>query len=527
MAGNSANIGSPRTPAVLGLSDTKAFVAVTSVLIGTFTGVVNSRLTDIGLADLRGSLGISFDEASWITTAYVVAEATAVPATIWMRQLLSPVRCIMFGAGLFSLLSLIAPFSPSLSILVIVQALRGFSAGILIPMTYGVIMRYVPQQWRLIWLALYAMVSGVTPSFSVYLEAVIVNYLSWRYLFWLNVLPAAITVFAAAYGLKPEPVRYMRLRRPDFFGLLTLSLGIAALVAACDQGNRLDWFNSGLIVGLLGAASLLLAAFVMSSISRVSPMVGPQLLRHHNFGLGIVVMLLTRLALTSASFAIPQFLIRVQGYRALESGALFLTAALLQILLTPAIAWVSYRTDPRNLVCAGALTFGFGTFLCVNVTSNWTAEQFLLPLALQTIGGSCLAVPVMIILTEDIEFAQIPWAASWVHITRTVGTAVALAFVGTLVRVREQLHSNLVGQHIQAGDLRLETRLDQLSSLLQVRAATDDGLVRSSLVLARTVQREAYVMAFADAFFVIGACTLVAAVVSIILRRTNIPGRFL
>jgi DHA2 family multidrug resistance protein len=495
--------------------------------MGTFTAVLNSRLTDIGLADLRGSLGISFDEASWITTAYVVAEATAVPATIWMRQLLSPARCIAVGAALFSVLSLLAPLSPSLPILLTIQALRGFSAGILIPMTYGVIMRYVPQHWRLIWLALYAMMSGVTPSFSVNLEALIVNHLSWRYLFWLNVLPAAITVFAAAYGLKPDPVKYMRLRRPDLFGLLTLSLGIAALVAALDQGNRLGWLNSGLIVGLLGAAFVLLSAFVMNSMLQSAPMVGPQLLRHHNFGLGIVVMLLTRLALTSASFVIPQFLIRVQGYRALESGTLFLTAALLQIVMTPAIAWASYRTDPRNLVGLGAVFFGLGSLLCVNVTNSWTTEQFLLPLALQTIGSSCLAVPVMIILTEDIELAQIPWAASWVHITRTVGTALALAFVGTLVRVREQLHSNLVGLHVQAGDLALVTRIDQLSPLLQVRPATDDGLARSSLLLARTVQREAYVMAFADAFSVIGMAILIGAILSIVLRKTRLPGRFL
>ncbi len=175
----------------------KTIVAVGAVLLGTFTSILNSRLTEIGLADIRGALGLGFDEASWITTAYVVAEVTAIPAAVWLRGILSPTRGVIIGAGLFSIFSLAVPLSPNLQVLLTLQALRGLSAGILIPMAYAVIMRHLPQQQRLYGLSLYALISTVTPSLSVSLEAWVIDRLSWQFLFWLNAVPGALTVFAA------------------------------------------------------------------------------------------------------------------------------------------------------------------------------------------------------------------------------------------------------------------------------------------------------------------------------------------
>lgn len=522
------NTKDPKSPSPhFGLSDTRALIAVMSVLFGTFTAVLNSRLTDIGLADLRGSLGIGFDEGSWITTAYIVAEATAVPATIWLRGLLSPVRCIVVAATSFSMLSLIAPASPSLAVLLAVQALRGFSAGVLIPMTYGVVMRYVKQDWRLVWLSFYAVVSGFTPSLAIFVEATIVNNLSWRFLFWLNLLPGAITAAAAAYGLTSDPVKYMHLRRPDLFGLATLSLGIASLVAALDQGNRLDWFNSGLVTGLITASAILIAGYTIHSLLRSNPIVGPQLLARRNFGLGIGVMLLTRFALMSTSFVVPQFLIRIQGYRALESSNLFMVAGVVQIGVIPCAAWLCNRIDVRSIIALGAITFGVGVLMAQTLTSAWATDQFLLPLLLQAIGSSFLAVPIMVIMTEDITMVQIPWAASWVHIVRTVGTALATALTGTFLRVREQFHSNLIGQHVAVGRAETQERLDLISSAARTIWGNIDGKSQAQLMLARTVQREAFVLAYADTALIIGLLIMTAAVISLFMRKTELPGRFL
>ena len=503
-------------------------VAIAAVLLGTLTSILNSRMTEIGLADIRGALGLGLDEASWITTAYVVAEVAAIPAAVWLRGILSPARGVMIGAALFTVFSLAAPFSPNLFFLLSFQALRGLSAGILIPMAYAVIMRHLPQNQRLYGLSLYALVSMATPSLSVSLEAWILDHLSWQYLFWLSAIPAAATVVAAAYGLVRDPVKYMRFRRIDGFGLLALSLGLAAFVAALDQGNRLDWLNSGLIVGLLSAGLFLVGAFVVHALMHPAPVVGPKLLLRRNVGLGLAVMFLSRIAIMSSAFVIPQYLIRVQGYRALESGPLFLATIAPQFLLAPFVAWLCYRIDPRNLLAAGGLLTAAGIMIAVNVTNGWIADDFLVAVLLQALGAPLIAIPTMVVITEDITFQEIPWIASLVHIIRTLGSAVGMALVTTLVRMQEQLHSNLLGLHVQSGAAEVDQRLQVLANGFRVSGASaPDALAQATAVIGRSLQREAFVLSYSDAFFVLGIVTLLAVAITLGMRRPAMPGRFL
>jgi DHA2 family multidrug resistance protein len=504
----------------------RSVVGIGAVLLGTFTSIVNARLTEIGLADIRGALGLGFDESSWITTAYVVAEVAAIPAAVWLRGIFSPTRGVILGALLFSVFSLLAPLSPNLYVLLTLQALRGLSAGTLIPMAYAVIMRHLPQHQRLYGLSLYGLVSAFTPSLSVALEAWILTNLSRKFLFWFNVIPGALTVFAAGYGLANDPIKYMRFRRFDGFGLLALSLGLAALVAALDQGNRLDWLQSGLIVGLLLAGLFLIGAYFLHALRHPQPVVSPRLLWRRNIGLGLLVMFASRIAIMSSAYLVPQYLIRIQGYRALESSHLFLIVGLPQLVLTPVVAWLSYRIDPRNLLASGGVLMGAGLLMSVNLTSLWLPEQFLLPLLLQSVAAPLLAVPIMLLITEDITPPEIPWIASLVHIVRTVGTAFGTALVVTLVRTREQLHSYLIGLHVQDGVGEAATRLGAIGAMLQPKTGSD-ATQQAAIVIARAVQRDAFVMSYADAFFVLGAIILLATGVSLGMRRAPLPGKFL
>src|SRR5690606_11920405 len=183
-------------PKTAGLPNARALIGVAAVLLGTVTSLLNSRLTDIGLADIRGALGDGVDEASWLTTAYVVAEVAAIPSAVWLRSILSPARGVLIGALIFTIASMVAPFSPNIQTLISIQAIRGLSAGILIPMAYAVIMRHLPQHLRLYGLSLYALASSLTPSLAVSIEGWVITHLSWGYLFWINIVPGSLTLLA-------------------------------------------------------------------------------------------------------------------------------------------------------------------------------------------------------------------------------------------------------------------------------------------------------------------------------------------
>jgi len=510
------------------LPNLRALIGVAAVLLGTFTSLVNARLTDIGLNDIRGALGIGSDEGAWIVTAYLTAEVAAIPAAVWLRGILSPARGVLLGSLLFTLFSFAAPFSPSLPVLLTIQALRGLSAGVLIPMAYAVVMRHLPQHLRLYGLSLYALISAFTPSLSVSLEAWVLDHFNWRYLFWLNILPGVLTLFAGAYGLTRDPIKYMRFRRPDGFSLVALSLGLAALVTVLDQGNRLDWFASGLIVGLLASAALLLGGAVVHALLHPLPLVDTRLLWRRNTGLGLFMMFLTRIAAMSSALVLPQYFVRIQGFRALESGSVFLASALPQFVLMPFVAWLCYRLDPRHLMAFGAALTGMGLLAMTGLTHDWNTNQVLLPLVIQSSAAPFVAIPTMVLITEDITMREIPWIASLVHMVRTVGSAVGIAAIGTFIRVQEQIQSNLLGLHVTAAGGPAAQRLDALSQALDSYFPDTVGATKAATALvARLVQREAFVLAYRDAFLLLGGMMLIAALISLLFRRPILPGKLL
>ena len=506
----------------------RAMIGVGAVLLGTLTSLLNARLLDIGLADIRGALGVGVDEASWLTTAYVVAEVAAIPSAVWLRSILSPARGVMIGAMIFTIASFLAPFSPNLQVLIAIQAIRGLSAGILMPMAYAVVMRHMPQPLRLYALSFYALVSSLTPAVAASIEGWIMFHLSWEYLFWINVIPGSLTLLAGAYGLANDPIKFLRFRRHDGFGLLALSLGLAALVAGLDQGNRLDWFGSGLIVGLMASAGFLLAIYLIHALRHRDPVVSPRLLARDNIGLSLLVMFMMRVGLMTSAYLIPQYLIRIQGFRALESGTVYWVSALPQIILTPLVAWLTYRLDPRNLVAFGLLLFAAATLTLTNLTHLWTGEQFLPALLAQSVAAPFIAVPLMVLMTEEITIREIPWIASLVHITRTVSSTFGLALVATLTRKQEQLHSALLGLHVESGSALVQGRIDATAATLEARAV-DPVLAagRATAMLAGTVQREAFVMAYADMFLMLGVGLALTAAATLFMYRPKLPGKFL
>lgn len=396
------------------------------------------------------------------------------------------------------------------------------------PMAYAVIMRHMSQPLRLYALSFYALVSSLTPSISASVEGWIMVHLNWEYLFWINVIPGALTLLAGAYGLANDPIKFLRFRRHDGFGLLALSLGLAALVTALDQGNRLDWFGSGLIVGMLAAAGFLLGIYLIHALRHNDPVVSPRLLARDNIGLSLLIMFAMRIGLMTTAFLVPQYLMRVQGYRALESGEVFWIAALPQIVLTPLVAWLIYRIDPRNLLAFGLLLFGTGTLMLTDLTSQWIGAQLLPGLLLQSIAAPFAAVTLMALITEEITVREIPWIASLVHITRTVGSAVGLALVATFTRKQEQLHSAPIGQHIESGQVAVQARLDASAAALQAQGVDPAAAsAKATAMLAGVVQREAFVLPYADMFLVLGVMIAAMEAVTLFMYRPKLPGKFL
>src|SRR6202167_4806422 len=236
------------------------WLGLVAVLMGTFISTLNGRLSTFGLADIRGAVSAGFDEGAWITTAQTVAQMFITLVAIWMGAAYGPRRVLIGASIAFAVISLLTPYSPTLGVLLAMQFLGGLASGFFIPLTLSFILLNTPPKYWAYGIALYALHLELSLNISASLEGWYVEHHSWRWIFWQNVPLALIMSVCLHRGIASKPIT---IRPPhDVFALVAGGSGLALIYAALDQGNRLDWLNSGLVWGLVVGGAVLLVAFL-------------------------------------------------------------------------------------------------------------------------------------------------------------------------------------------------------------------------------------------------------------------------
>ena len=493
------------------------WLGLTAVLMGTFISTLNGRLSTFGLADIRGAVSAGFDEGAWITTAQTVAQMLITPAAVWLGAAFGP-RPVLIGSSIaFAVISLLIPYSPNLPTLLVMQFLGGLASGFFIPLTLSFILVNTPPKFWAFGIAIYALNLELSLNISASLEGWYTEHHTWRWIFWQNVPLALIMSLCLHRGVAAKPIT----TRPpfDLFGLVAGGTGLAFIYAALDQGNRLDWLNSGLVWGLMSAGILLLAAFLIHEARTANPLVNLKVAFGPPMPSQFLLIAFLRLTITATVYLIPLFLGSVRGFRDLEVGETLIWIAAPQLLLCPLAALMLRRSDPRLVASIG---FIFISVACLMVsyglTPIWGSYQFL-PSALLQAAGQTFALSGVIFFgilhlrpQDALTFGGVLQTA------RLMGGELGTAFVTTAARVREQVASNLIGQHVRVGDLDVVDRVRAYGAVT-TRVIDPLGSVhRGQLVLAGVVRSAATTQAVMDTFVAVSFLTAVALLV-VVSRR--------
>jgi len=340
-----------------------------------------------------------------------------------------------------------------------------------------------------------------------------VDNFSWVWIFWQNV-PLALGMALCLHFGAPKDLAHPKPPPADLFGLATCGLGLALIYAALDQGNRLDWLNSGLVCGLLGAGVTLLAAFLLHERRAAHPFVNLKVLFSPPLPRLLVLIAFLRLTILSTAYLIPQFLGAVRGFRALQVGQTLVWIAAPQLIFCPLAALMLRRSDPRLVSSIG---FIFVSIACLMVahglTGLWTSDQFLPSQLLQAIGQSFALSGILFFAVLHLRPEDALTFGAAVQTARLMGGEIGTAFVATLVRVRTQTASAQIGQHLRIGDGGVTQRLAALAAGPARGSDPAGSLRRAAGLLGGTVRAAAALQGVIDAFVVIGGLTALALLI--------------
>ncbi|WP_049621412.1 MFS transporter [Frateuria defendens] len=502
------------------VSSPRPWVGLLAVMLAALASTLTNRLTGFGLADIGGVLGASVDERAWITTAFSCAQMLVGPLAAWAGFVLGARRVLLAGTVVFGLSELLLPWSPNLPVFLALQCAAGLGSGTFIPLTIGFVLRSLPKPLWAFGIAAYAMNLELSLNIAATLEGWYIDHAGWAWIFWQNALLAIAILACVVFGVPKEPIKYAEHGHGDYWGMAFAGLGFTLIYAALDQGNRLDWLNSGLIVGLFVAGGGLLLAFAVHEYTCQRPDIEFGFLLQRNVMELLGILVIARLLVLGSNFLVPQFLIAVTGFRPQQIGSVLLWIALPQVIIGPCVGLLLKRWDARYLLGAGMVLILFANLAAARVDATWTEPDFIAPLLVQAVGQTMLLTSLVYFLVQHLRPMQVLTFGAIVQTVRLFGGEVASAILQTYTRKASQLHSNLIGQHVASGDGTTAARLAGYTREL----LEGHGLVgpangaRSLALLDGAVERQAQTLAYADGFLLTAGAAAVALVIIAMLR---------
>jgi MFS transporter, DHA2 family, multidrug resistance protein len=504
----------------------RPYVGILGVLLGSIIATLASRVTTFGLLDLRGGLHAGFDEGAWITTSFGIGQMVAGVGSSYLGAVMGVRRVLLLGILLMFVTSLLGPLSPNLTAFLAMQVLGGIGSGTFIPLTISFIIRSLPARLVIYGVAFYAMNSELSQNIAASLEGWYADTWSWHWIEWQYCLMLPVMFACTWFGVPRESVNTALLRDLDWPGMAYATIGFAMLYAGLDQGNRLDWTRNGLIVGLLLGGGLVTLAFIRRELVAPRPFLNLRKLLRGNLLLLLLLLAGFRFIILSTAYIIPNYLQTVQNFRELQVGSVLLWIALPQLVIAVPLAAVLWRVDGRWILALGSALIGVACWMATDLTSQWATADFLPSQILQAIGQSFALTALLALTVRTFNPADALAIGSLVQITRLFGGEIGTAFMQTFVRMREQVHSNLVGLHVDSLAGFTADRLAAYQAVVVARTAdAAEAAGRAAKLLVATVAQQAAVLSYIDGFLAAAAGAF-ACLLLVALMRPSPPSPF-
>src|ERR1700704_627736 len=519
------NDGNDRGPVSRGGIAPQPLFAGGAVLLGSFLANFDSRLTSVGLPDLRGAFSLGFDEGAWLSTASIGSQIFIAPAVAWLATVFGLRRILGIPSLIYALISLLIPLMHDYNALIALSIVHGLLLGTFVPATLMIIFRNLPIRWWLPAIAIYSIRVGFALDTSTSLVGFYVDHWGWQWLYWQGMVIAPLMGLMVYLGTPHEPVNKELLRDADWGGMLLLGAGVSMIYAGLDQGNRLDWLGSGTVMALLLGGGVLCVAFLINEMMVRQPWAHINVLFSRNVGLSLVVILLYTLTSLSNSSLVPNFLSVVGQLRPEQTGTLLLVyGALPMFVMVPVSIFLLRHVDPRFVLIVGLSAFAVANLLGTQLTHDWALGDFITIVTLQSIGQAFTLLPIIILALSNLDPTRATAFAAYIQVMRLGGAEIGVALMGTWLRVREQIHSNYLGQHLENGSADVTRILRQLSNNFASHGVAT-APARALGSLSALVQRESNVLAYIDGFWLTFWMAIIALCVVMLMTRAP-PGPF-
>jgi len=499
------------------------WIVAIAVMFGTFMEVLDTTVVNVSLPHIAGNLSASIDEATWVLTSYLVANAVILPMTGWLANYFGRKRLLMMSVTGFTIASFFCGFAVSLPMLIVFRVLQGAAGGALQPLSQAVLLESFPPEKRGKAMGMWGLGIVVAPILGPVLGGWLTDSYSWRWVFYINIPVGVICLLMTRAFVWDPPYIQRGSAKIDYWGIGLLTVGIGALQILLDKGQQEDWFESQWITGLLVVTILSLPAFVVRELKIEAPVVNLRAFRDRSFATGTFLMTVLGFVLYGSLVLLPIWLQTLLDYPSLQAGIALAPRGLGSMVAMPLVGALIGRFDARKFLAAGLFLAAGTLWRFSMLNANVGYWDLFWPQFIQGMALAMLFVPLSTISMNRITKENMGNATSLFNLLRNIGGSMGIAGVTTMFARRQQTFINTLGQHVTPYGTGSRITMHGMESLFQARGADPATAYHKAYAgLFGMVQRQAVMLSFINVFQVLAVMFLAIIPLILLMRR---PGK--
>ena len=492
---------------------------------GQFMALLDTQIVAASLNSIQGGLSAGPDEIAWVQTSYLMAEIVMIPLSGFLSRALSTHWLFAGSAALFTLSSLLCGTATSIDQMIAYRAIQGFVGGAMVPTVFAVGFTIFPPEKRALIPGILGLVSTLAPTLGPSLGGWITDAASWRWLFFMNILPGIVIAVTVPIIGRIDRADLSLLKRIDWLHLASLAVFLGCLQYVLEEGPRHQWFDDTRVATAAWASLVGGVVFFERCFFSESPLVRLNPFRRGTFGVACGLNVVIGFGLYASTYLMPVFLGRVRGFSSAQIGATVFIAGLAMGIGAPIAARLSSRADPRIVVGIGFALFALGLYLLSGIGSEWGFGELFIPQAVRGFAVLLCIVPTVGLGIGGAAPADLRDAAGLFNLTRNLGGAIGIATVNTWLQDLGRTYGLRLSEAIGAAPDHARAMLGNLTAAMSTLPGdAAHAAAMAQAVMGQVVQRQALTLAFDEVFLRMAILFLCAIPLAALCKRPAIGG---
>jgi DHA2 family multidrug resistance protein len=477
-----------------------------TVMTGAVMSALDMSIVNVALPYMRGALGASVEEITWVATGYILSNVIIMPIVAFLSSRFGRKKFYIFSVLLFTGSSMLCGIAWDLTSMVVFRIIQGIGGGALIPISQSILRETFPPEEQAMAMGIYGLGVILGPALGPTLGGWLTDNYSWPWIFYINVPVGIINILLIMKFIEDPHYLVRQTGKVDILGISLMTVGLGALQIMLEQGERNDWFASGFIIYLFMVAAFGLILFIWQELKVENPAVNLRILKDLNFSSATFLGGILGLALMSSLFILPLFLQQLLGYPAFDSGLALIPRTLAMALIMPLAGRIYNRVGPRLLIGLGlflnAVSFYQFSILSLSV-GYW---DIFVPQILQGVGFGFIFVSLSTAALSTIEKHMMTAATGLYNVTRQVFGSIGIALAATILTRGENANRSLLMEHITAFGYASAETLRSLTQFFSSKGVDIiDAQNKALKAIEGMVMRQASMISFNHVFFLTAA----------------------